>query len=97
MDKQKLSEIFTKIKEYNKIIIFPHARPDGDCIGSSFGLKNIIETTWPEKKVFVSGESSVFTSFLGTPVQLEDEDYKGALGMSLDTANKDRIADKRYN
>ena len=44
----------------------------------------------------VAGESSVFTSFLGTPVQLGDGDYKGALAISLDTANHDRIADQRY-
>ena len=61
MDKQKLNDIFTKIKDFNKIIIFPHARPDGDCVGSSFGLKNIIETTWPNKEVIVAGETSVFT------------------------------------
>lgn len=97
MDKQKLSDIFTKIKDFKKIIIFPHARPDGDCVGSSFGLKNIIETTWPNKEVIVAGESSVFTSYIGEPIELQDGDYKGALGISLDTANKKRIADQRYN
>lgn len=97
MDKQKLNDIFNLIKDFNKIIIFPHARPDGDCIGSSFGLKNIIETTWPNKEVIVAGESSVFTSFLGVPKQLHDTDFKGALGISLDTANKNRIAEQRYS
>ena len=87
MDKTKLSEIFTKIKEYKKIIIFPHARPDGDCIGTSFGLKNIIETSWPDKTVIVAGETSDFTSFLGRPETLKDEDFKGALAISVDTAN----------
>jgi phosphoesterase RecJ-like protein len=97
MDKKKLENIFAKIKDYDKIIIFPHARPDGDCIGSSFGLKDIIETTWPNKEVKVAGETSVFTSYIGEPVQLSNRDYKGALGISLDTANKNRIADQRYN
>ena len=96
MDKRKLNDIFTKIKDAKKIIIFPHARPDGDCIGSSFGLKDIIETSWPDKTVKVAGETSVFTSFLGTPETLEDDEFKGALGIALDTANKDRIADQRY-
>ena len=34
-------EILKKIKEYNKIIITMHQRPDGDCYGSAFGLKDI--------------------------------------------------------
>jgi nanoRNase/pAp phosphatase (c-di-AMP/oligoRNAs hydrolase) len=29
--------ILNKIKEYNKILIFGHVRPDGDCIGSQYG------------------------------------------------------------
>ncbi|AIO18237.1 putative bifunctional oligoribonuclease and PAP phosphatase NrnA [Candidatus Izimaplasma bacterium HR1] len=96
MNRSKLKDIYGKIEDYNKIIIFPHARPDGDCIGSSFGLKNIIETTWPNKIVKVAGETSVFTSFLGTPEQLDDDNFKGALGIALDTANKDRLAEQRY-
>ena len=96
MDKTKLLEIFNKIKDYNKIIIFPHARPDGDCIGTSFGLKNIIETSWPDKTVIVAGETSDFTSFLGRPETLKDEDFKGALAISVDTANEERIAEQRY-
>ena len=30
--------ILKKIKEYNKIIIHTHIRPDGDALGSQFGL-----------------------------------------------------------
>jgi phosphoesterase RecJ-like protein len=96
MDKQGLALIFNTIKESKKIIIFPHARPDGDCIGTSFGLKDIISTTWPEKLVHVAGETSDFTSFIGVPEQLEDEYLKDALAISVDTANEIRIADQRY-
>ncbi len=97
MDHKKLTEIYETIKEFKKIIIFPHARPDGDCIGTSFGLKNIIETTWPNKEVHVAGESSYFTTFIGVPETLEDEVFDGALAISVDTANSDRIGDSRFN
>ena len=96
MDKVKLTEIFTDIKKYQKIIIFPHKRPDGDAIGTSYGLKDIITTTWPNKEVHVAGETSEFTSFIGIPEQLEDTDFDGALGIALDTANKDRLGDQRF-
>ncbi|QMS84983.1 DHH family phosphoesterase [Candidatus Xianfuyuplasma coldseepsis] len=96
MDKAKLESIYKTIEEYNKIIIFAHKRPDGDAIGSSFGLKNIIETTWPNKEVHVTGESSDFTQIIGIPEVLEDDVFEGALAIALDTANKDRLADQRY-
>lgn len=96
MDKVKLKEIFDLIVEYKKIIIFPHARPDGDCIGTSFGLKDILVSSFPDKEVYVAGESSEFTKFLGVPEVLEDDVFEGALGISVDTANNDRIGEQRY-
>ena len=96
MDKAKLNDIYATIKDFKKIIIIPHKRPDGDAIGTSYGLKDIIQTTWPNKEVHVVGESSEFTSFIGVPEQLEDQDFDGALAIALDTANKDRLADQRF-
>ncbi len=97
MDKVKLTQIHEKIKEYDKIIILPHARPDGDCMGTAFGLKDIITNSFNDKTVYVSGEESDFTRFIGTTDKLEDEDFKDALVIAVDTANEQRIADQRYN
>lgn len=88
--------IFNKIKEYKKIIIFGHVRPDGDCIGSQYGLQRIIKETYPEKEVIVSGEASDYCSFIGTPKMANDDDFKGALGICVDIANGDRVSDQRY-
>lgn len=96
MDLTKLDAIYEKIEEYDKIRIFPHGRPDGDCVGTSFGLKDIILTTWPEKNVEVVGESSDFTSFIDRAITPEDSDFEGALAIAVDTANKERLADQRY-
>lgn len=88
--------IFNKIKEYKKIIIFGHVRPDGDCIGSQYGLQIIIKETYPDKEVIVSGEDSDYVSFIGKPTMANDEDFKGALGICVDIANGDRVSDQRY-
>ncbi len=88
--------ILNKIKEYNKIIIFGHVRPDGDCIGSQYGLARIIRETFPNKKVVVSGETSDYVSFIGTPQMANEEDFKNALGICVDIANGDRVSDQRY-
>ena len=97
MDKAKLLEIYAKIEEYEKIIIGVHKRPDGDCLGTAYGLKDIIKTTWPEKKVSVAAETVKYLKFLGKPNELKDEDFKGALFISVDTAGADRIYEQRYN
>ena len=47
-------DILEKIKEYRRIIIARHQRPDGDAIGSSHGLAQILRLTFPEKEIIVS-------------------------------------------
>ena len=37
-------KIINKIKQFETIIIHRHSKPDGDALGSQFGLKEIIET-----------------------------------------------------
>ncbi len=96
MDKTRLLEIYSKIEEYEKIIIGVHKRPDGDCLGTAYGLKNIIKTTWPNKKVSVAAETVKYLKFLGKPNELKDKDFKGALFISVDTAGTDRIYEQRF-
>ncbi|QVK17055.1 bifunctional oligoribonuclease/PAP phosphatase NrnA [Mycoplasmatota bacterium] len=88
--------IFDKIKSYDTIIIHRHIRPDGDCIGSQLGLKNIIEQTFPEKKVYAVGEESLGFIHLGKMDHIRDELYQNALVFILDVANIERISDNRY-
>ena len=97
MDKKILTEIHEKIKAYKKIIIMPHGRPDGDCMGTAFGLKDMIESTYAEKLVYVVGEETDYVKFLGRVDDIEDAVFEGALVIAVDTASKDRIADKRYD
>lgn len=96
MDKAKLLEIYNKIVEYDKIIIGVHKRPDGDCLGTAYGLKNIIKTTWPKKTVYVAAETVKYLDFLGKPDELKDEYFKGSLFISVDTAGTDRIYEQRF-
>mgnify|MGYP000863000882 FL=1 len=91
-----MQRILNKIKAYHTIIIHGHKRPDGDCYGAQFGLKNIITSSFPDKKVYVVGETSDFVDFIGKMDQIPDETYQGALSIVVDTAVKDRISDQRY-
>lgn len=89
--------LLEKIKEYNTIIIHGHIRPDGDCYGSQFGLKELILSNFEGKTVYVVGEITTYVSFLGTPDTISDDVYKDALCISVDTGNLDRVSDQRYN
>jgi bifunctional oligoribonuclease and PAP phosphatase NrnA len=93
---EKMERILNKIKEYNTIIIHGHKRPDGDCYGSQFGLKNVIQSSFPDKKVYVVGERSAFVDFIGQLDVISDDQYQGALSIVVDTAVEDRISDPRY-
>jgi len=90
--------ILQKIKEYDRIMLFRHVRNDGDCVGATKGLKEIIKLTWPEKEVYLIDEDTAkYLEFLGPEDEpVADELYADALGIVLDTASEARISNKKY-
>ena len=92
-----LKKIYKEIKKYDNIYIFGHIRPDGDCYGSQFGLKALIEDNF-HKNVHVVGDTSEYVSFLGTPEkeQITDEEIKNGLAIVVDCGAADRVSDMRY-
>ncbi len=98
MNQAVKQQILQKIKENDVIMIFRHIRNDGDCVGSSKGLKRIIELTWPQKQVYlIDNEFDEFLAFLGPDDDdVDDEVYKSALGIVVDTATPDRISNKKF-
>lgn len=91
-----MRNILKKIRQYNTIIIHGHERPDGDCLGSQFGLKDIIKTSFSKKEVYVVGSNAAYVSFLGQTDIIDDSKFQGALSIIVDTSNIERIDDKRY-
>lgn len=90
-------QILDKIKAYDTIIIHRHVRPDGDCMGSVFGLRDILRTSFPEKRIFSVGDDQAeYLAFLGEEDQIEDQLYDNALVIVLDTASSNRISKKSY-
>ena len=91
-----MQRILNKIKTYDTIIIHGHKRPDGDCYGAQFGLKDIIKQSFPNKKVYVVGQRADYVDFVGQIDTISDDVYEGALSIVVDTAIADRISDPRY-
>ena len=93
-----MQTILNKIKEYDKIIIFRHFRPDGDAVGSTMGLAGILRASFPEKKIYVQNDDySAYLAFLGDEGErIADEEYADALGIVVDTATQKRISNQKF-
>ena len=96
---ENMKIILDKIKEYDKIFLFRHFRPDGDAIGSTKGLYTLLKNTYPEKKIYLQNcDFSNYLAFLGSEDELlPDEEYADALGIVLDTATQKRISNQKYS
>ena len=98
MNREKMEAILAKIKENDKIMIFRHIRNDGDCVGSSKGLKRIIQLTWPDKEVYlIDHDTAKYLEFMGPEdPEVPDEVYAASLGIVVDTASENRISNPKY-
>ena len=96
---ENMKKILDKIKEYDKILLFRHFRPDGDAVGSTRGLAEILKLTYPEKKIYLQNtDFSDYLSFYGEEDGLlPDEEYADALGILMDTATMKRISNQKFS
>lgn len=95
---RKYKQALELIKQYDTIIIHRHANPDGDAIGSQVGLAEILKSTFPQKRILITGDDAGRYSFMQgwQPNDVPDEQYKTALAIVLDTSAKALISDNRY-
>lgn len=93
-----ISKAFDAIKNHDVIIIHRHSNPDGDAMGSQLGLKHVLQTNFPDKKIYAVGDSAGRFSFMEDSVmdEISDAVYEGALAIVLDTSAKSLISDDRY-
>ena len=90
--------ILQKIKDYDKIFLFRHFRPDGDAVGSTKGMAEIIKLNFPEKKVYLqNADFSDYVAFLGEEdALLPDEEYSDALAIVIDTGTAKRVSNQKF-
>ena len=98
MNTEAAKIILEKIKEYDRIILFRHFRPDGDAIGSTKGLQRILQLSFPEKDIYLQNDDfSDYMKFLGEEdAPISEFMYRDALGIVLDTGTAARISNKKY-
>ncbi len=97
MNKEIMLTILNKIKEYDRIIIFRHFRPDGDAVGSTKGLQRILQLSFPLKEILlINDDYSEYLQFLGgEDGPIADELYADALGIVLDSGTLKRVSNQK--
>lgn len=95
---QTMRAVLEKIKQYNRIIITRHMRPDGDAIGSTKGLARMLRLSFPQKEIYIqTDDGSDYLAFLGKDDDpVSPELYRDALLIVIDTATADRISNANF-
>lgn len=88
----KLKEI---IEKHDSIVIHRHSRPDMDAIGSQMGLFHLLSENYPNKKLYVVGDSNNLM-YKCKMDEIEDDVFKNSLSIIIDTAVDYMISDNRY-
>ena len=98
LKKEKMLPILEKIRVYDRIMIFRHTIPDGDCVGASKGLKRMLQLSYPEKQVLIVDDAQAeYLSFLGPDdAPVDDAFYRDALAVVVDTGSAARISNQKY-
>lgn len=85
------------IESFDSIVIFRHQRPDLDALGSQIGLSEALKLNYPNKKIYMVGDSSKRYDFIGSMDNVEDGVIKNSLVIICDVACKALVSDERYN
>ena len=81
------------IEQYDSIVLFGHAFPDGDCYGSQIGLREALRLNYPDKKVYAVGSGlRRFFRFIAPMDEIDDEVIKNSLAILLDGNDLSRMA-----
>lgn len=94
--KKLYKSILKDIKKYHTIIIHRHSRPDGDALGSQFGLQRALKDNFRDKEIYAVGDTNSRLGFIGSVDEITDDKYEGALVIICDVAVSNMISDERY-
>lgn len=89
--RETYSKILNKIVDYNSIVIARHIGADPDALGSQFGLKQLINELYPDKKVYAVGTIASKFRFMGSTDKIDGVDFSKSLLIVLDVPDLKRI------
>ena len=84
-----------EIARHSSTVIIGHIQPDGDCMGSSFGLFHLIRDNYGIEPVIVNQPIRRF-DFLGKWNAPRSVDYADAFVIQVDNSTRERSADPSF-
>lgn len=84
-----------EIARHSSTVIIGHIQPDGDCMGSSFGLFHLIRDNYGIEPVIVNQPIRRF-DFLGNWNAPGSVDYTDAFVIQVDNSTRERSADPSF-
>jgi len=97
-DPKLVDEIFDEVEKSDSVILFGHVNPDGDCLGSVYGMKEALKSYYPNKHIYAVGSHPKYIESLLEPSDvLDEETYKKSLGFVVDVSDPERIEDKNFS
>jgi len=88
--------IFKLIDKYDSIIIARHKNPDLDAYGSQFGFYYALKEVYPDKNIYVTGDTNRL-NFFGELQEIDIETRKKSLVFILDTVAKQMLRTIDYS
>ncbi len=89
-------EFFSLVEQNDRIVIFGHVYPDGDCYSSSEALKLLLQDLYPQKSIKVTGtDIGAIPQGFPRADDVSDEDIESALHIFVDLSDKKRCGDPR--
>ena len=89
MKNLSIKEFAELLKKYDEYRIIYHIRPDGDCIGSAYGIGMALKSIG--KKCEVTGEYPVPHSYEYLVEQFENDKLNKPVYIAIDSASPDRL------
>ncbi|MGL4797823.1 MAG: DHH family phosphoesterase [Cellulosilyticaceae bacterium] len=98
MNTELIHQIIDKLESYDTIALYRHVYPDPDSYGAQVALKEIIEESFPGKKVYLMGEHDERLGYIGEMHKKEEVTLdEKSLAVILDVANAPRVDDQSFN
>ena len=88
------NQLLKKIKEYDKITIFRHVRPDGDAMFSALAMAQYLKDNFKDKKIKLAGKEEY--DVISKIEKVSDDFINDSLAIVLDTSTMERVDDKRF-
>lgn len=86
-----MNKLIQYIEKYDTISIFRHVHPDGDALGSQWGIATFIAEHYPDKTVYVVGDNPEFGDFFPQSEPTTIDKIQNSYAIVLDSATETRV------